>query len=666
MFQCDKHTVRCILGSVSSNSHNSMFPTSRIICFDYGLKGLIDRFCRRSCWRACRSGWFSIFWINSRTLVLCACFTTGCGSTGILKSMSVSFTIIGSWFSSWTTMDFFLRLKVLRGWKVKSQTSNQGNTTCSTNQLNKSNKSGTGPSVPCKSTAGEVKELANGLFTKYFFINVERVSFMIYLTIVLYCSCVNNKSPSSIEDARLRPIRLRTIRLRPTGRSRNWPKSNRRCLLCFFFLSFLFFLLLCLFTFLYFFLVLAHLSLHFVVVLFLFSSRKTWTEPETPNPAPHCRWTLPLDNPPPDNPPPDNPPPDRPKFRSFFPPPATIFILHSLSWSPFVEFWWCFRRPEPSNMHVWALWLSCETPAAPPDRAAGARTRQPENSKRAHFTAPALQTPPKFHERTPRERKKKENCGGKREKKTRNFGLPTLSGLHPSGLHPSGPPPFGAPTLWGPHLRGPTFSGFGPPPFGASTLRGLHPSGPHPSGPQPSGPQPSGPTFAGFGPPPSGPPPFGGPTLCGPKIQHPKMGRSRNWPKSKLAEVKIGRSQNWPKSKLAEVEKKSWPKSKLAEVDRARSIMSLLNIETLAVFRWACLNFLCINKSPCSIWRTEFFVNRINIDVIRSPWSITNWILSWLGWLEKLGLSNNFWLSKSFPFWLLNNFRTQFLCSFVT
>ena len=28
----------------------------------------------------------------------------------------------------------------------------------------------------------------------------------------------------------------------------------------------------------------------------------------------------------------------------------------------------------------------------------------------------ALQTPPKFHERTPRERKKKENCGGRREK----------------------------------------------------------------------------------------------------------------------------------------------------------------------------------------------------------------------------------------------------------
>ena len=46
-----------------------MLPTSWIICFDSGLKGLNDWFCRRSCWRTCRSGWFSIFWINSRTLV---------------------------------------------------------------------------------------------------------------------------------------------------------------------------------------------------------------------------------------------------------------------------------------------------------------------------------------------------------------------------------------------------------------------------------------------------------------------------------------------------------------------------------------------------------------------------------------------------------------------
>ena len=67
---------------------------------------------------------------------------------------------------------------------------------------------------------------------------------------------------------------------------------------------------------------------------------------------------------------------------------------------------------------------------APPDRAAGARTRQPENSKRAHFRAPALQTPPKFHARTPRERKKKENCGRGGKKKREILGRPAegLSG----------------------------------------------------------------------------------------------------------------------------------------------------------------------------------------------------------------------------------------------
>ena len=50
---------------------------------------------------------------------------------------------------------------------------------------------------------------------------------------------------------------------------------------------------------------------------------------------------------------------------------------------------------------------------------------------------------------------------------------------------------------------------------------------------------------------------------------------------------------------------------------RPASVMSLLNIETLAVFRWTCLNYLCFNKSPCSIWRTEFFFLRMNIDLFR-------------------------------------------------
>ena len=82
----------------------SMLPTSWIIFFDSGLNGLQAWFCRRSCWRACRSGWFSIFCINYRTLVLCACFTTECGNPGIRKSMFTSFNIVCSWLvSSWFT-----------------------------------------------------------------------------------------------------------------------------------------------------------------------------------------------------------------------------------------------------------------------------------------------------------------------------------------------------------------------------------------------------------------------------------------------------------------------------------------------------------------------------------------------------------------------------------
>ena len=45
---------------------------------------------------------YQLFWIGSRTLVLCAYFTTECGSPGIRKSMSASFTIIDSWLTSWS------------------------------------------------------------------------------------------------------------------------------------------------------------------------------------------------------------------------------------------------------------------------------------------------------------------------------------------------------------------------------------------------------------------------------------------------------------------------------------------------------------------------------------------------------------------------------------
>ena len=54
------------------------------------------------------------------------------------------------------------------------------------------------------------------------------------------------------------------------------------------------------------------------------------------SPPDRPRWTPPpADLPPLDNPPPDNPPQDRPKFRSFFPSPASIFIHSSLFWGSF-------------------------------------------------------------------------------------------------------------------------------------------------------------------------------------------------------------------------------------------------------------------------------------------------------------------------------------------
>ena len=38
VFQYDRHALYCVLGSVSSNSHNSMLPTSWIICFWFSIE----------------------------------------------------------------------------------------------------------------------------------------------------------------------------------------------------------------------------------------------------------------------------------------------------------------------------------------------------------------------------------------------------------------------------------------------------------------------------------------------------------------------------------------------------------------------------------------------------------------------------------------------------
>ena len=162
-------------------------------------------------------------------------------------------------------------------------------------------------------------------------------------------------------------------------------------------------------------------------------------------------------------------------------------------------------------MHIWALGQSCETPAAPPDRAAGVRTRQPKNSN-GHISGHLRFKHHQNSTQGPQEREKEERkLWWRREKKARNVGPPALRGSPLLGSTLLGS------TLLGPTLRGPTFSR-----FGASTLWAPHPSrAPH---------------------------------LVVPKFNIPK-----------LAEIEIGRSRNWPKS--------HWPNSKkeLAEVEIGRS-----------------------------------------------------------------------------------------------
>ena len=124
---------------------------------------------------------------------------------------------------------------------------------------------------------------------------------------------------------------------------------------------------------------------------------------------------------------------------------------------------------------------------------------QPEGPNVHILGSRPSKTPPKFHEKTHREREKKTR---EEEKKRAKMGAGAgKTKREISGLPPFGPPPFGPPTLCLPPP--PTFCVFGPP-----TPLGPHASGPHALGPPPVGP----PTLWGpllfvcLGPHPSGPP----------------------------------------------------------------------------------------------------------------------------------------------------------------
>ena len=156
-----------------------------------------------------------------------------------------------------------------------------------------------------------------------------------------------------------------------------------------------------------------------------------------------CVWWV-CSGPPRDLPPPEGPSPGPPKISLFFFSPAGNFFLSSLcgfSRGILVVFLKtgtlkCARLG--SRIVVW-------NPGGPTRPGRRGFTRQPENSKRAHLSAPALQTPPKFHEKTPRERTTNEISGGREQKKREILGSP-----------PFVPPTLRALPLRAPPLRAPT------------------------------------------------------------------------------------------------------------------------------------------------------------------------------------------------------------------
>ena len=91
------------------------------------------------------------------------------------------------------------------------------------------------------------------------------------------------------------------------------------------------------------------------------------------------------------------------------------------------------------------LGLSCASPGGPVWWGRRGFTRQPEVPKRAHFKVPAFKNTNKIQRKDPkRERKKNDNCGGRKEKKERNFGR-SGGGLSCGGLSGGGCPAEGCP-----------------------------------------------------------------------------------------------------------------------------------------------------------------------------------------------------------------------------
>ena len=303
------------------------------------------------------------------------------------------------------------------------------------------------------------------------------------------CSTSANSTSDNSTSASWPKSKLAEVEI---GRSRNWPKSkligrsrtDGVCSVSSFSLSFFSFALF--FTFLYFFLFLL------ISLFILFCSISVFV-PEL-NPKPRTlhsisdgpfRWTPPPvnppspdnpspDNPSPDNPPPDNPPPDNPKFRFFFPSSCHNFHSSFSLLGSFRGILLVFEGRNPEMCTFGVLGLSCETPAAPPDQAAGASHDSPRTPN-VHISGPHRFKHHQNSTKGPQESERRKKIVAEEGKKKREILGPTPFGAPPFRAPPFWAPPFWAPPFWAPPFWAPPFWA---PPFWAPPF-GLHPSGPH-------------------------------------------------------------------------------------------------------------------------------------------------------------------------------------------
>ena len=212
-------------------------------------------------------------------------------------------------------------------------------------------------------------------------------------------------------------------------------------------------------------------------------------------------------------------------FALFFPLPPPTSLFFSLTVCFLVEFWWFLWRPGPSNVHVWALELSCP------------------RTTRAHLRSRRF----KHHQNSTRRQPERD----KKRKKNAKFWAP-----HPEGTD-FGQSRFGHPDLTNPILANPT---------SFLDLVCIMAQRVGPKKRKNRAPKGGAPKWSPFGAPPFVAPGFGTPLFLG---LGPFVVQKFNI--QKLAEVEIDRSRKWPKSKLAEVKLAELEKKKLAEVEIGRS-----------------------------------------------------------------------------------------------